>query len=892
MNVPSKLAAIARATPTAIARLRQEPSGHRAVAGTDRLNPARLLGDGLAILTLIVVVALITWDRLGDPKHLAKTDLISYFMPTYSYLGERLRAGDIPAWNPHQFSGAPFAGNPESGWMYFPVMLAFALLPTLSAMKAFVIIHVLLSALATYALGRVLGFRPIAALAAGAVYASGPVLAHTSCCVVFAEVEAWFPVTVLGAELAVRGALRAQAGGWLLAGLGLSQIMGAWLGQGTYYGLLILGSYLAFRTLIIPPHGPRTILARLRALALHGSVVQTLAFGLAAAGLLPRLEALGRSTLAGGDYSGTGKADPADVGYKPLDLAARLVTESGGGQYYFGGAILILAMASPWVARRRSTAIYFLALTAIPIVLVMTPTPLHTIFYALPRFELLQSHVPNRILVVAFFGAAVAAGATLDAVGRSRWRLVLLVPPIIGAAWVILLPTVRNERLGYSDATSLAAAFTVLILLASALGAHPVFWGQTRIGARVGQVLPVLLLVLMVWDPAVRTWGGGLGWAPANAAELLERHATPARNASEATAFLENQQLGEPFRFFGFDAALGRIGQGGCCDYHRQVLQPEGEAILIGNRSLTLGFQDIQGYDPVQDARYYAYLQLLNGRPQDYHEAGVMPGGMESPLLDLLNVRYIIVPARAPLEEEPELVKLIEELPTVYTDDKVRILANPEAMPRAWIVHLTRRVTREEALTTLADGTIDPMDRALLEIQGPRLEQAQDPAMDRVEVTAYLPDEIRLTTLTDAPGLLVLSEVYDPGWRAYVDGEEVELYRTNYLFRGVAVPAGAHDVELRYDPSSLRTGLFISSIAAFGAVGLALVAAGAGPALLGDWQTIKTQGRRGRATAEHWLRTSGVGRRWRWPSSPVPRGARGRRLPPWRHPSRKRLPDW
>ena len=56
-------------------------------------------------------------------------DTITQYYPWYSYLGERLRSGDIPAWNPHQFSGAPFAGDPLSGWTYLPAMILFTILP-------------------------------------------------------------------------------------------------------------------------------------------------------------------------------------------------------------------------------------------------------------------------------------------------------------------------------------------------------------------------------------------------------------------------------------------------------------------------------------------------------------------------------------------------------------------------------------------------------------------------------------------------------------------------------------------------------------------------------------------------------------------------------------------
>ena len=64
--------------------------------------------------------------------------------------------------------------------------------------------------------------------------------------------------------------------------------------------------------------------------------------------------------------------------------------------------------------------------------------------------------------------------------------------------------------------------------------------------------------------------------------------------------------------------------------------------------------------------------------------------------------------------------------------------------------------------------------------------------------------------------LLVLTDVHFPGWKAWVDGRETEIERVDYLLRGVPVPAGAHRVELRYEPASWRAGSIVSVLAALG----------------------------------------------------------------------------
>jgi uncharacterized membrane protein YfhO len=80
-------------------------------------------------------------------------------------------------------------------------------------------------------------------------------------------------------------------------------------------------------------------------------------------------------------------------------------------------------------------------------------------------------------------------------------------------------------------------------------------------------------------------------------------------------------------------------------------------------------------------------------------------------------------------------------------------------------------------------------------------------------VTDYEADRLAIHTSTAAPGLLVLSEIYYPSWKAFVDGSAAHLYVADGALRGVAVPSGDHTVELRFESDTLALGILISSIA-------------------------------------------------------------------------------
>ena len=184
----------------------------------------------LAALTLFAQPHLLASDTL------VSVDSASQFFPWYAFLGQNLMAGHIPGWNPATFSGAPFAANPLSGWTYLPAMLFFGVLPLVGAAKVFLIFHPLLAAWSTYALGRALGLGRLGAFVAALAYAnSGFLQIQNSCCFAFASVNAWLPLALLGAEGALRSRrLTTRTAWWGLAAIGVSQIVAAWLGQGTY----------------------------------------------------------------------------------------------------------------------------------------------------------------------------------------------------------------------------------------------------------------------------------------------------------------------------------------------------------------------------------------------------------------------------------------------------------------------------------------------------------------------------------------------------------------------------------------------------------------------------------------------------------------------------------
>lgn len=147
--------------------------------------------------------------------------------------------------------------------------------------------------------------------------------------------------------------------------------------------------------------------------------------------------------------------------------------------------------------------------------------------------------------------------------------------------------------------------------------------------------------------------------------------------------------------------------------------------------------------------------------------------------------------------------------------DGSQVFENLDAMPRVWLVPEVMTLEAEEIrnagqTSRLPDGRgFDPRRLGLIEKPLPLgLGQADPNASARVTALADNSMEVRTETTTAA--FLVTSDVYYPGWSATVDNQPVELYRANYAFRGVAVPAGNHIVKFAYQPRRFYLGVAIS----------------------------------------------------------------------------------
>jgi hypothetical protein len=226
----------------------------------------------------------------------------------------------------------------------------------------------------------------------------------------------------------------------------------------------------------------------------------------------------------------------------------------------------------------------------------------------------------------------------------------------------------------------------------------------------------------------------------------------------------------------------------------------------------THGLRDIRGYDGVDPARLidllaiagdsrtpfyaYAFAQVLTPKAAPAPEGGIRL----TPIMDMLNVRYVIFrgapnPVDRPLLQGPDYF----------------VLVNRSALERVFVPRRVEMVADDKVrLDKLGSPDFDA--RSVAYVESPV--DLPGSCRGAAEILDENPTRIRVALRMETPGLVILADRWDKGWRAYLDGKAVSILRTNHAIRGVLVPAGSGTLEFRYEPPSFVWGLRLAGLTA------------------------------------------------------------------------------
>jgi hypothetical protein len=179
---------------------------------------------------------------------------------------------------------------------------------------------------------------------------------------------------------------------------------------------------------------------------------------------------------------------------------------------------------------------------------------------------------------------------------------------------------------------------------------------------------------------------------------------------------------------------------------------------------------------------------------------------LDSPVLDLMNVRYVLT--RAP--DVPRFAAL-PKFRHIASLPGAEVFENMDVLPRFYFVRRIQPVVSlAEAHDLIEHRRIDLHETAITD-RPLDLPPGQDAGTSGdVDVIKYEPSRIDLSLRASRASLLVLSETYYPGWKAWIDEQPTQIHSVDVALRGVVVPAGAHRLRMEFRPVILLVSLGIS----------------------------------------------------------------------------------
>jgi hypothetical protein len=437
--------------------------------------------------------------------------------------------------------------------------------------------------------------------------------------------------------------------------------------------------------------------------------------------------------------------------------------------------ISILAVPLAAFHRPHVYAVFLFVVAACAIMIAYGFEPLHTIVIHIPILRALK----NFRMLVANFAVAGLSGLGISVLEEH-------------------VPSARKQRA--IALALLGGMFVGTLELIHLLQLATRFKPEVIYRASFSRTLLILSLIVIAW----RLFGGMRGWSfPIVACALVLFDVTTF--AFGYMGFADRKEIFPPspaFDFLHADKSQFRIIQLG---------YP-----YPANTPLIYGLDSADGYEIGFSNRERAFLSELIQPGADAVGINFVLDGLlreNDRRLDLLNVKYVVMPGfSANLKRVLESNRFTE----VVDSKDIAIFQNPSVLPRAWVVPASgieefRQINME--VDRLKNHAFDPLKFATISQSAPfavsttKTTSTFDSAANIVDAGATW---LTIRTRVSAPGFLIVSQTYYPGWKASVDGSNTDVVQADVTLTGVPIPAGMHEVRLVFRPLSFYIGLTLT----------------------------------------------------------------------------------
>jgi len=392
------------------------------------------------------------------------------------------------------------------------------------------------------------------------------------------------------------------------------------------------------------------------------------------------------------------------------------------------------------VTVKEKTSRFFVGLLILTILFVL-PTLLGRLPFQL-NIPFLSTAQPSRLIMIIDFCLAVLAGFGLDYFLKNRPKTKVISKVfifLIICLWITALVT--NNQIGLRN---LIWPTVLIILTVILISKSKLIW---------------LLSIVMLFD--------------------LGRFAIKFESFSDKkwlyppttiTNFLQEQNKKDVFRIAAVD-----------------------DRIMPPNFSASYRLQTISGYDPLYLRRYGEFIAAVErGKPDNSAPFGfnriITPGNYSSKFFDLLGVKYVL--SFSDINNE--------KYKYIFSEGETRLYENIKICPRAFFAQSVARIDDDvDVIKAMYSSEFNPCEDAIITRASFTPNKT---AQGKAVITNYQANEILISVEVnnDGDGYLILTDTYYPGWKAEIDGQITEIFSTDYIFRGIKVPSGVHNIRFYY----------------------------------------------------------------------------------------------
>jgi hypothetical protein len=706
-------------------------------------------------------------------------DLVTFFYPWRILSSSVLHQYEIPLWNPHILGGTPLVASAQAG-IFYPIHLALAILPVPAAWSLKLFLNVFLAGLLTAIFVRSLGARAVGALTAGVSYAlCGFITGWQGQAI--ADAALWLPLICWSVNAICKrpSPLPAAAGACAFA---LPVLAGH---PETAAHVTVAGSLYFFWLALAGASSRHFVFRRF----IWFGIAALAAMGLAAVQILPTIEWLGQITHSLNiDWGSLDRHELLAFFSRDLSKTPNSSNIHIPEATAYAGIITLLLAPFALLRRSRRDALFFLILVVLTLQIVGGWGP----GYAFTSHAPVLRGIKNwRMLGVTDFSLAVLAGLGASCLYERRSRAGVRTWVLTAAAFFVVslgIWELREQLI--AQVSWWRGPFSAAVLLAAA-AAVIVFRLADRIGPRT---FALTILPLVCFDLITYAFG--------------------------YVTFARPREIFPPAPVFTF-----------LREHHPETDRVVNLHAYTPNAEMVYGIQGVGGWE--------ISLKLVNRLLNDFSEPVLDAVRLDTPRvlarsdrrLDMMNARYFVTHR---YDENFDLAAADpERFQRLFSDGSVSVFENRRALPRAWFVPAVEGAIEIlpgeiEQLARLRDKQFDPQHSVILQKPLAELEvrpQQADRTRDEGPITweEVGPNHQTLRIDPRQPGLLVLSQIFYPGWSAFVDGVPQNVLRADYALMGVPLAAGHHAVRFEFRPRSVRIGAAVTGVSLVLLIGISSI---------------------------------------------------------------------